>query len=128
MKGFGQLNFVGNLGADPEMRFTPEGVPVTSFNVAVSNGKDTERPYWLKCNCWRGLAEVANQYLHKGSSVFGSGDLLLELWTDKAGKERQTLKVVLSHLVFLDKKPGGADVDDGKQAQSAGAVDTTLPE
>ena len=76
-----QTIIVGNLGADPEMRYTPDGTPVTSFRVAVSrkwtgpDGNPSEKTWWFRVTCWRKLAETTNQYLKKGRQVMVVGEI-----------------------------------------------------
>ena len=80
---------VGTSGKDPEMRYTPSGVPVTSFNVATSrkwtnaNGEQQEKTTWFRVTCWRKTAELAAQYLQKGRLVLVEGDIEASAWTAK---------------------------------------------
>ena len=90
---------VGHLGKDPEMRYTPSGVPVTSFNVATSrkwtnaNGEQQEKTTWFRVTCWRKTAELAAQYLQKGRLVLVEGDIEASAWTDKEGNARASLEL-----------------------------------
>ena len=76
-----QITLIGNLGRDPEMRYTPTGLPVTSFTMAVSrnwvgqDGQRQEKTIWFRVTAWRKLAETASQYLRKGSKVLVVGEL-----------------------------------------------------
>ena len=85
---------MGNLGREPEMRYTPAGVPVTDFSVAVNkrytnkDGERIERTTWYKVTCWRKLAETCAQYLKKGRTVIVEGDLTAEAYTDGTASRR----------------------------------------
>ena len=104
-----QLTIVGNLGRDPEMRFTPSGKAVTNFSVAVnarwtnSDGTDGERVTWYKVACWGKLAEVTNQYLAKGRKVMVVASRIeAEAYIDNEGQPRAALKVTADTVKFLD--------------------------
>ncbi len=109
---------VGRLGGDPEMRYTPSGVPVTSFGVAVNkrwtdqNGEQQEKTTWFRVTAWRKLAENCAQYLHKGSLVFVEGDVDASAWTGQDGKPRATLELTAREVRFLTPKGNGAEVED----------------
>jgi single-strand DNA-binding protein len=88
-----QLTLIGNLGRDPEMRYTPTGVPVTNFSIAVSrswvgqDGRRQEKTLWFRVTAWRKLAETASQYLTKGSKVLVVGELEAPTtYTDRDGQ------------------------------------------
>ncbi|NPA89897.1 MAG: single-stranded DNA-binding protein [Chloroflexi bacterium] len=102
-----QVIIVGNLGSDPEMRFTPSGVPVTSFSVAVnrrwtdSNGEPREKTTWFRVTAWRRLAELCNQYLSKGRLVLVEGEVDASAWLDNQGNPRATLELTARKVQFL---------------------------
>lgn len=111
-----QIILVGNLGSDPEMRYTPAGVPVANFSLAVSktwtdqDGVKQEKTIWFKVACWRKLAETVSQYLHKGSKAMVVGEMEdAEAYTDRDGNNRASLKVTALTIKFLSAKDGGAD-------------------
>lgn len=104
-----QLTIIGNLGRDPEMRFTPSGKAVTNFSVAVnarwtnSDGTEGERVTWYKVACWGRLAEITNQYLAKGRRVMVVASRIeAEAYIDKEGQPRAALKVTADAVKFLD--------------------------
>ena len=106
-----QMTIVGNLGRDPEMRYTPSGKPVTNFSVAVNarwtngDGTDGERVTWYKVACWGKLAEVTNQYLAKGRKVMVvSRRIEAEAYIDKGGEPKAALKLTADAVKFLDAK------------------------
>jgi len=104
---FQRIVIVGNLGSDPEMRFTPSGVPVTSFSVAVnrrwtdSNGEQREKTTWFRVTAWRKLAELCNQYLSKGRLVLVEGEIDASAWLDNQGNPRATLELTARNVRFL---------------------------
>ncbi len=110
---------VGHLGRDPEMRYTPSGVPVTSFSVATSrkwndaSGQPQEKTTWFRVTCWRKLAELAAQYLQKGRLVLVEGDIDASAWSDQQGNPRASLELTATNLKFL----GGR----GESTESAGS-------
>ncbi|UCC76953.1 MAG: single-stranded DNA-binding protein [Anaerolineales bacterium] len=103
---------VGHLGRDPEMRYTPDGTPVTSFSVATTRrwtnaeGEPQERTTWFRVTTWRKLAETCNQYLTKGRLVLVEGDVDASAWSDKtSGEARASLELRARIVRFL----GGRD-------------------
>ena len=112
-----QCIIMGNLGRDPEMRYTANGKAVTTFNVAVNNryqedGDWKDKTTWFRVTCWDRLAETTNQYLKKGSKVFIVGRVDISTWSDKAsGEARGQLELTAREVKFLsgreDGEPGG---------------------
>src|SRR6478672_10212935 len=104
-RGLNKVMLIGNLGKDPEMKYTPSGVPVTSFSLAVSRswrtpeGENRDETEWFRIVVWQKLAEVCNQYLHKGSKVYIEGRLQSRKWTDQQGVERTAVEVVAQEMV-----------------------------
>ncbi len=103
---------VGHLGRDPEMRYTPDGTPVTTFSVATTRrwtnaeGESQERTTWFRVTTWRKLAETCNQYLTKGRLVLVEGDVDASAWSDKtSGEARASLELRARTVRFL----GGRD-------------------
>ncbi|MBW1716527.1 MAG: single-stranded DNA-binding protein [Deltaproteobacteria bacterium] len=101
---------IGRLGADPEIRYTPSGVPVANFRIAVNeywtdqSGQKQERTHWFSCVAWKGLAETVERYLSKGSHVGISGSLQQRTWQNEAGETRSTVEIVVRNLTMLDSK------------------------
>ena len=110
MASVNKVILVGNLGADPEMRQTSSGEPVCTLSVATSekfknrNGELQTTTEWHKVVLFRRLAEIANQYLRKGSSAYFEGQLKTRKWTDKNGLERYTTEVEANELKLLDRQ------------------------
>lgn len=104
---FNKIILVGNLGRDPELRYTPQGLAVTDFSMATNerkkdkSGEYQDVPTWFRVTLWRQQAENASKYLKKGSPVYIEGRLSLEEWTDRDGNTRQTLAVQATEMHFL---------------------------
>ena len=110
---------IGNVGRDPELRFTPSGVPVCSFSVATSrswtdaDGVKQERTTWFRVTAWRKLAEICNQYLAKGRQVMVEGEVDVSAWIND-GEARATLELTARTVKFLGKRDDGipSSLDD----------------
>jgi len=106
---------IGNLGRDPEMRYTPDGKPVTSFSVAVNKKwADGEKTWWFRVTCWDRLAETANEYLKKGSLVMVIGEIDANAWTAQDGTARGSLELTARNVKFLSAPGGGAGAAGGE--------------
>lgn len=121
---FNKIILVGNLGRDPELRYTPQGTAVCDFSVATSEkrkdstgGETKEETTWFKVTFWGRQAEVASQFLSKGRQVYVEGRLRAREWTDKDGKVRTSLEVTGTDLQLI----GGRADDIGAASVSAGA-------
>ena len=116
-RSLNKVQLIGNLGADPEMRFTQDGRPIANLRMATSDswtdkqGQKQERTEWHSITIFGKLAEIAQQYLRKGSKVFLEGQLQTDKYIDKQGMERYSTKVVLNpfsgQMIMLDSKSGG---------------------
>ena len=108
-----RMTAIGNLGADPEMRYTPNGDPVTTFRMAVSRSYNTregerrEETEWFSVVAWRQLAELCNQYLSKGQKVYVDGRLQTRQWEGRDGTTRTTVEIVAQNVVFLSRPNEG---------------------
>lgn len=106
-----KVMIIGNLGKDPEVRQSGNG-SVANFSVAVTekfkdrNGQQQEKTEWINCVTWGRLAEIAGQYLRKGSKVFCEGKLSVRKWETKEGGNRVTTEVIVQSLQMLDGKRG----------------------
>ena len=102
---------VGNLGADPELRYTPSGRPVATFRIATTdvwtdaNGERQERTEWHRIVAWDRLAEICGEYLRKGSKVYIEGRIQTRTWEDQNGVQRYTTEIVARDMRMLDTKP-----------------------
>jgi single-strand DNA-binding protein len=109
MVSVNKIIVVGNLGSEPEMRFTPNGKAVTSFSVAVnsiytSNGEKKQETEWLAVQTWGKSAESCNQYLHKGALVYVEGRLHTHTWSGQDGVKHSRNEIIANNVSFLDKK------------------------
>lgn len=116
---FNKIIVVGNLGRDPELRYTPQGSAVCSFSMATSEKKRDKAgdlqdlTTWFKITLWGKQAELASKYLTKGSSAYIEGRLRIEEWTDKEGKIRTTLEVNGTDMQFI----GGSRHDESSASE-----------
>lgn len=124
---FAKVTLMGNLGRDPEMKYTPQGTPFCNFSMATSErfkkgGEQQEETTWWEVTIWGKQAETASQYLTKGRSVVIEGKPKLEKWTDRDGKERTTLRVNATdmHFVAGGGEGGGQGGGGGYQGNRGG--------
>ena len=122
MTGLKTVLVIGNLGADPEMRYTADGAAVTNFRVAASgnytgsDGERKEETEWFSIVAWRKLAELCSQYLQKGRRVYVEGRLQTRSWEGQDGQKRYTSELIAEDVIFLDSRPGGAPRPDDQDA------------
>jgi single-strand DNA-binding protein len=119
-KDLNKVQMTGRLGADPEMRFTPQGHAVTTFRVAsnrswrTSEGEAHEDTEWFRVVAWNKLAEICNQWLAKGSRVYVEGRMQTRQWEDQEGQTRYLSEVVANDIIILDSRRDGTNtpIDD----------------
>ncbi len=115
MASFNQIIIMGNVGSDPEMRYTPNGNPVTSFSIAVNrvyttaDGEKKEEVEWFRVDTWNRTAEIANQFLTKGSPVQVVGRVKLEQWTSQDGRVGASMRVNCRDLILMGGSQGGSN-------------------
>ncbi|MEK6731727.1 MAG: single-stranded DNA-binding protein [Pseudomonadota bacterium] len=133
-RGVNKVIIVGNLGADPEVRYMPSGGAVTNISVATSDGwKDKEsgekkeRTEWHRIVFFNRLAEIAGEYLKKGSKVFVEGALRTRKWQDKSGQDRYTTEIVGNEMQMLDSKGSSGQSFSPSETTTAAAPQTTAP-
>jgi len=126
-RGVNKVILVGNLGKDPETRYMPSGSAVTNLTLATSEswkdkqtGEQQDRTEWHKIAMFGRLAEIAAEYLRKGSQIYIEGKLRTRKWQDKEGKDRYTTEIVADEMQMLGSKSGGASAGAGA-AMGAGA-------
>jgi len=131
MSTFNRIIVVGNLGRDPELRYSPQGLPICSFSLATNErqkdsktGEVIENTIWYRANIFGRKAETAAQYLQKGAPVYVDGKLKPEEWTDRDGNKRFTLNINASDFNFIGSSNGR---DDASQATSAAPRATPKP-
>lgn len=130
MASLNKIILIGNVGNDPEMRFTPTGNPVTSFNLAVSRnfttreGERRQETEWFTVVTWNRLAENCNQFLGKGRRAYVEGRLHSRSWEGADGQRRFRNEVVANQVVFLDRQPMAVLPEEGeKEAGENGETD-----
>ena len=129
MASLNKVMVIGNLGTDPEMRFTPNGSPVTSFRIASSRiytspeGERKQETEWFTVITWSKLAEQCNQFLAKGRRAYVEGRLRTRSWEGQDGQKRFTTEIVANRVIFLDR-PGAAPLPE----EGEGAADEIQPE
>ena len=115
MSGVNKVILVGNLGNDPEIRALENGVKVANFNIATNevykdkDGNKQERTEWHRIVLWRGLAEIAENYLKKGNQVYIEGKLRTRQWEDKDGVKKYTTEVQCDNMTMLGGKSSGTE-------------------
>lgn len=134
MASLNKVMLIGNLGKDPEVRYTTSGQAVASFNLATSekfknkSGDWEERTEWHRVALWGKLAEIAGEYLAKGKTVYIEGRLQTRKWTDRDGNDKYTTEIVGDKMQMLGGKgDGGSSSGGGARRPAAGGVsDTTV--
>lgn len=114
-RGVNKVILIGNLGSDPELRYTPSGSAVANVNLATTetwrdktSGELQDRTEWHRIVFFNRLAEIVGEYLRKGSKVYVEGSLRTRKWQDKNGVERHTTEVIANEMHILDSRSGGS--------------------
>jgi single-strand DNA-binding protein len=119
MAGVNKVILIGNLGADPEVRYTPSGSAVANFRIATSEqwtdkgGQKQERTEWHRIVAWGRLGEICGEYLHKGKQIYVEGRLQTREWEDREGNKRFTTEVVAQTMQMLGPSGKGGSVGTG---------------
>jgi len=123
-RGINKVILVGNIGKDPEAKFMPNGNAVTNITVATSEswkdkqtGQQQERTEWHRIVFFNRLAEIASEYLKKGSKVYIEGALRTRKWQGQDGQDRYTTEIVASEMQMLDSRGGSAGYDNSAPMQ-----------
>ncbi len=128
-RGVNKVILIGNLGGDPEVRYMPNGGAVANITVATSEqwkdkqtGETQERTEWHRVVLYRRLAEIAGEYLRKGSKVYIEGRLQTRKWQDQNGNDRYTTEIVANEMQMLDSRGGAGSASFNQQppAQNQG--------
>jgi single-strand DNA-binding protein len=118
MRGVNRVFLIGNLGKTPEIQYLEGNIPVATFPLATTesfkdkHGKLNSQTEWHTVVLWRGLAELASKYLHKGSLVHIEGRLRTRSWEDKEKQRRQSTEIVATNLVMLDKRSDAEEISN----------------
>ena len=133
MASVNKMIIVGNLGSEPEMRFTPNGNPVTSFRVATnwrftnSQGERREETEWFTVVTWNRLAEQCNQFLTKGRLIYVEGRLRTRTWESQDGEKRFRNEIVADNVTFLDRQAAVAPEDKVEEAETGDLDPEEIP-
>jgi single-strand DNA-binding protein len=137
MASVNKVILVGNLGRDPETRYNPEGGAITNISIATTetwkdkaSGEKQERTEWHRVVFFNRLAEIAGEYLKKGSQVYVEGGLRTRKWQDKEGKERYTTEIVAERMQMLGSRSGMGDAgarDRGEEDKAPVTADEGKP-
>jgi single-strand DNA-binding protein len=133
-RGVNKVILVGNLGKDPETRYMPNGKAVTNFSIATSEswkdkqtGEQREQTEWHNIVMYDRLAEIAAEYLRKGSQVYIEGKLRTRKWQDKEGRDRYTTEINANEMQMLGSRAGGGGGGGGMGAGSGGGEARPAP-
>jgi single-strand DNA-binding protein len=117
MAGYQYTIIIGNVGRDPELRYTSTGAAVCSFSVAVSrswtdknSNEPREETTWFKVSAWRALAETANQYVHKGMQIMVTGEVKASAYAGKDGTPQASLELTARNIQFLGRRGEGTEM------------------
>lgn len=143
-KSLNRATLIGNLGKDPELKYTPQGTPVATFSIATSSrykdkqGEWQDKTEWHNITAWQRLAEICGQYLHKGSKVYIEGRIETQSW-EKDGQKHYKTVIIAQELIMLSGKEEGEshasssrsepDYDQSRVStrESGGPVSSTSP-
>ena len=121
-RGLNECKFIGNVGQDPEIRFTPAGVAVANLSLAVSekwkdrqSGAVQEKTEWVRLVAFNKTAEIIQQYVSKGSKLYVSGKMQTRKWQDQNGQDKYSTEIVINDLIMLDGKPQGGNQGNAPQ-------------
>lgn len=124
MASLNKVMLIGNVGSEPEMRFTPNGKPVTTFRLATNHtftspeGERKEETEWFTIVAWNRLAEQCNQFLNKGRLIYTEGRLRTRTWEGQDGQKHYRTEVIASRVSFLDRK-GSVPFNEGEKPDEA---------
>lgn len=134
-RGINKVILIGNLGKDPETRYMPSGGAVTNVTLATSEswndrntGQKQERTEWHRVVFFNKLAEIAGQYLTKGSKVYVEGSLRTRKWQDKEGRDQYTTEIVANEMQMLDSRGGGGGQGGGMGDDGYGGYSQAAPQ
>lgn len=137
MVGLNKIMIIGNVGTDPEMRYTPSGNPITTFRMATSrtyttaNGERKQDTEWFSVVAWNQLAEQVSQFLTKGRRAYVEGRLRSHTWQGPDGTPRFRNEIIANRVLFLDRAPAegvAANEEEAQEPPSGGKTDSDAEE
>jgi single-strand DNA-binding protein len=132
-RSYNKVILIGNLGRDPELRYTPNGQAVANFSIATNEiwiNKDNERQTrteWHRIVAWSKLAEFASEYLSKGKQIFVEGRLRTRTWQDRNGNSRTTTEIWANSIILLGRKDEAVTPEEEQQPAEDGISDDDIP-
>lgn len=129
MIGLNKMTVIGNVGTDPEMRFTPGGAPVTSFRIATSrsyttpDGEKKQETEWFDVVTWNRLAENCNQFLTKGQRAYVEGRIRTRSWEGQDGQKHSRIEIIANRVLFLDRRPAGVSPEAEPEGEPSETVE-----
>ncbi len=132
MANLNKVMIIGNVGTDPEMRFTPNGSPVTNFRMATSRaytspeGERKQETEWFTVTAWNKLAESCNQFLTKGRRAYVEGRLRTRTWEGQDGQKRTRVEIMAERVLFLDRQQATAPLSEEPKSEEV-ATEEDLP-
>jgi single-strand DNA-binding protein len=129
MASLNKVMIIGNLGSEPEMRFTPNGNPVTSFRVATNrvyttaNGERKTETEWFSVVTWNKLAEQCNQFLSKGRLIYAEGRLRTSTWEGQDGQKHYRTEIIANRIIFLDRQVAGPLAEEKNEEGASGDLE-----
>ena len=129
MASLNKVMIIGNLGSGPEMRFTPNGNPVTSFRIATnriyttSEGERKQETEWFTVVAWNKLAEQCNQFLTKGRLVYAEGRLRIRTWESQDGQKHYRTEIIANRITFLERQAAAPLPDERVEEAEVGGLE-----
>ncbi|GAC15541.1 single-stranded DNA-binding protein [Aliiglaciecola lipolytica] len=133
-KGVNKVILVGNIGQDPEVRYMPNGNAVANLSLATSeswkdqSGQMQERTEWHRLTMYRRLAEIAGEYLRKGSQIYVEGKLQTRKWQDQSGQDKYTTEIIVDQMQMLGGRTGQGDNQQGGYSNQGGGQYNQAPQ
>lgn len=133
MASVNKVILIGNLGRDPETRYSPDGAPITNVSIATSrkykdaSGQLQEETEWHRVVFFGRLAEIAGEYLRKGRPVYVEGRLKTRKWTDKEGNDKYSTEIVAENMQMLGSREGGGGLDADEASARGGQREAARP-
>jgi single-strand DNA-binding protein len=134
MASVNKVILVGNLGQDPTIRYLPDGGAVTNISVATTetwkdkSGEKQEKTEWHRVSFFGKLAEIAGEYLKKGSQVYLEGRIQTRKWQDKDGHDKYTTEIIADRMQMLGSRSGASDAQSGQKAGATGGNFNDFPD
>lgn len=132
-RNLNRCEFIGRLGKDPDVRYTPNGDAVVNFNIAVGEswkddqGEKQERTEWVRIVAWNKLAEICGEYLKKGAKIYIAGKLRTRKWEDQNGQDKYTTEILAKEMEMLDTRSTGVNSQSGTQSHDAPIEGEVMP-